>query len=462
MRMKLADVIRVVAGEVEEGYEPASEVNRVVVDSRAAGPGSIFAALPGSVRDGHEFVEDALGRGAEAALCNPHKWRRGAQGSPGVIFVQDVEEALVSLAAYNRDVVDPIVIAITGSIGKTGTKDFTAAVTTRKYLTVASEMSFNNEIGVPLTLLRADPGTEVLIAELGARGPGQIAELCDYVRPQVGVVTNVGVTHIEKFGSQDAIAETKGELIAALPEGGTAILNADDELVMAMKSHSPAEAITFGYGPEAEVRAADVKVDSMGHASFRLLHRRERLHVELPFIGRHHVSNAIAAAAAGLALGLTLEECREGLQAAKSSRWRMEVTTHRGIVFVNDAWNANPLSVASALETSHGLVPPGGRLIAVLGYMAELGELSEAEHKKAGELAAALASKLIVVGEKAAGIAEGARSSGMSDVDVVDDAGGALEELRDLRQGDVVLVKASRVERLETFVDRIKAEVMDG
>jgi UDP-N-acetylmuramoyl-tripeptide--D-alanyl-D-alanine ligase len=458
MKSKLSEVIRVTGCDVAGDYDPRSEVSGVIVDSRLAEPGLLFAAIAGTVRDGHDFIRDAARRGA-FVLCS----RADEDAGDAVqLVVPDVGKALVDVAAYNRDVVNPIVIGITGSLGKTATKDFTRAVASRKYPTVASEMSFNNEIGVPLTLLNADPGTEVLIAELGARGVGQIAELCDFVRPQVGIVTNVGVTHIEKFGSQDAIAETKAELIGCLPEGGTAILNADDELVMAMRGRTAAEVITFGLSPLADVRATDINVDSRGHARFRLTRGRETQPVELPFIGRHNVMNALAAAAAGIALGLGLDECKAGLQSAKSSPWRMEVSNHHGVTYVNDAWNANPDSVASALETSQVLVPRGGRFIAVLGYMAELGDISETEHRKVGGLASALATKLIVIGEKAEGIAEGARDAGMRDVTLVPDGHAALQLLRTLREGDVVLVKASRSERLESFVERIKGEVMLG
>jgi len=456
MKARLSDIIRVSGGRTSGLLDPRAEVTGLTVDSRRAGPGVMFAALKGKVSDGHDFIGEAIRKGAPAALCSA-----GDDESPdGRIVVDDVEAALARIASYNRDVVDPIVVGITGSIGKTSTKDYTSSVAERKFRTVATERSYNNEVGVPLTLLSADPGTEVLVVELAARGKGQIAELCEYVRPQVGVVTNVGITHIEVFGSQDSIARTKGELISSLPEGGVAVLNADDELAMAMKERSAAEILTFGFGHESQVRGQDVSLDSDARPSFEISHAGGRQGVQLQSPGRQQVPNALAAAAVGIALGLSLADCAAGLESAKGSPFRMEVTTQGGITFLNDAWNAGPDSVAAAIETCSAMRRPGGRLIAVLGFMAELGHLSVQEHLKAGRIAAAAADKLIVVGPRSLGIAKGAMDAGMADVVSVEDATAAVLELTDLKPGDLVLVKASRSERLEGLVDRIKTEVV--
>ena len=456
MKARLSDIIRVSEGRTSGLLDPRAEVTGLTVDSRRAGPGVMFAALKGKVSDGHDFIGEAIRKGAPAALCSA-----GDDESPdGRIVVDDVEAALARIASYNRDVVDPIVVGITGSIGKTSTKDYTSSVAERKFRTVATERSYNNEVGVPLTLLSADPGTEVLVVELAARGKGQIAELCEYVRPQVGVVTNVGITHIEVFGSQDSIARTKGELISSLPEGGVAVLNADDELAMAMKERSAAEILTFGFGHESQVRGQDVSLDSDARPSFEISHAGGRQGVQLQSPGRQQVPNALAAAAVGIALGLSLADCAAGLESAKGSPFRMEVTTQGGITFLNDAWNAGPDSVAAAIETCSAMRRPGGRLIAVLGFMAELGHLSVQEHLKAGRIAAAAADKLIVVGPRSLGIAKGAMDAGMADVVSVEDATAAVLELTDLKPGDLVLVKASRSERLEGLVDRIKTEVV--
>jgi len=456
MKARLSDIIRVSGGRATELLDPRAEVTGVTVDSRRAGPGIIFAALKGKIVDGHDFIAEAIRKGAPAALCS-----EGDEASPDRrIVVDDVEAALARIASFNRDVVDPIVVGITGSIGKTSTKDYASSVAARKFRTVATERSYNNEVGVPLTLLSADPGTEVLVVELAARGRGQIAELCEYVRPQVGVVTNVGVTHIEVFGSQESIARTKSELIASLPEGGVAVLNADDELAMAMKGRSAAEVLTFGLGLGSQVHGQDVRLDSDGMPSFEISHAGVRQIVQLQSPGRQQVPNALAAAAVGIALGLSLEDCAAGLESAKGSPFRMEVSTQGGITFLNDAWNAGPDSVAAAIETCSAMRRSGGRLIAILGFMAELGHLSEDAHLKAGRIAAAAVDKLIVVGHRSLGIAKGAMDAGLADVVSVEDAAAAVLELTDLKSGDLVLVKASRSERLEGLVDRIKTEVV--
>lgn len=456
MKARLSDIIRISGGRVTGLLDPKAEVTGVTVDSRRAGPGIIFVALKGKVVDGHDFIDEAIRKGAPAALCS-----EGDDESPDRrIVVADVEASLARIASFNRDVVDPIVVGITGSIGKTSTKDYTSSVSARKFRTIATERSYNNEVGVPLTLLSADPGTEVLVVELAARGRGQIAELCDYVRPQVGVVTNVGITHIEVFGSQETIAMTKAELISSLPEGGVAVLNADDELAMAMQERSAAEILPFGFGPGSQVRGQEVRLDADGRPSFEISHAGVRQRVKLRSSGRQQVPNALAAAAVGIALGLSLEDCTAGLESAKGSPWRMEVTTYGGIIFVNDAWNAGPDSVSAAIETCSAMRRPGGRLIAVLGFMAELGHLSEEAHLNAGRMAAAAVDKLIVVGARSLGIAKGAMDAGMADVISVEGAAAAIRELTDLKPDDLVLVKASRSERLEGLVDRIKTEVV--
>ncbi|MGH9269527.1 MAG: UDP-N-acetylmuramoyl-tripeptide--D-alanyl-D-alanine ligase, partial [Acidimicrobiales bacterium] len=331
------------------------------------------------------------------------------------------------------------------------TKDLLASITRRKFSTVAPERSYNNDIGVPLTLLAAGASTEVVVCELGARGPGQIARLCAYVRPQVGVVTNVGVTHYEQFGSVEAIASAKAELVAALPEGGTAVLNADDPMTSAMAAKTSANVISFGTSPTAWLRAERIRLDRLGRPSFRMVRGFEGTEASLSVAGRHQVANALAASAAAMALGLSLEECRAGLEGAVVSPWRMEVREVGGVVVVNDAYNANPTSMSSALETCAQMAGENGRLVAVLGYMAELGERSTLEHEAAGALAASLADRLVVVGEAAGPIAEGARRAGLRNVVPVPDRDAALGAIGELARGDVVLVKASRIAGLDAL-----------
>ena len=460
MRLTLGEVARIAGGTLAGG-SPGMHSSGISVDSRHVHRGDLFFALRGGFVDGHEFVDAALRGGAAAAVvARPVETAAGA-----LVLVQDPMEALRRLGAWVRDEVDPLVIGITGSTGKTSTKDLVAAVGGVKFRTVSADRSFNNELGVPLTLLKTAPDTEVLVCELGARGPGQIRSLCGYVRPQVGVVTNVGVTHYEQFGSAEAIASAKSELVAALPQGGVAVLNADEPDVAGMSRVTRADVVTYGTSRGAWLRAEGVELDRLGRASFLLVRGYEKAAVALAMSGRHQVSNALAAGATGLALGMSLDQVRAGLQAARSSPWRMEVSEAGGVVVVNDAYNANPTSMAAALQTCAAMVPPGGRLLAVLGYMAELGELEASEHERLGNLAATAAQRLVVVGERAGAIATGARSAGLQDVVVVPamtGVEGAFDALGELREGDVVLVKASRVAGLERLAGRLAAAAGGG
>ena len=449
--MALQDAARV-TGAALVGGAPGAGADGVSIDSRRVQVGDLFVALPGAVTDGHLHVEEALAAGAAAALvARPVVGRDGAVLAP-LLVADDPAAALRALAAWVRDATDPVVVGVTGSTGKTSTKDLIAAVAAAKFRTVAAERSHNNELGVPLTLLAATPETDVVICELGARGPGQIRQLCEYVRPQIGVVTTVGVTHYEQFGSVDAIAAAKAELPAALPEDGVAVLNADDPRVAAMAEVTRAEVLTYGTAPGAWLRAESIDLDELGRATFTMTRGVDRRPVTLGTSGRHQVHNALAAGAVGLVLGLSLDQVAAGLAAARMSPWRMEVEERSGVVVVNDAYNANPTSMAAALEACAAMVQPGGRLLAVLGYMAELGVIEEAEHERVGALAAVGVQRLVVVGEGARPIARGAAAAGLTEVVVVDAGAGpaaAVEALGELRPGDVVLVKASRVAGLE-------------
>jgi UDP-N-acetylmuramoyl-tripeptide--D-alanyl-D-alanine ligase len=457
LNLTLSEIARI-TGSVLVDAEGSKRARGAVVDSRLVRAGDLFFALQGEWLDGHDFAGDALRRGAAAAVVR-HRIPDlgGAQ-----LMTKDPWRALVALAGWVRDVLDPVVVGITGSTGKTGVKDFMASIVSRAMPTVASQRSFNNELGVPLTLLATKVGTRVAICEMGARGLGQIKALCELARPQIGIVTNVGVTHYEQFGSRDAIAEAKGELIRSLPEGGAAILNADDPLVMGMASRSEADILTFGLANKAWLWAQNARADQLGRATFRMVWGRDTVWVSLPVSGGHQVSNALAASAGALALGLSLEDCRVGLEAAVLSPWRMQVQVVDGVVLVNDAYNANPTSVASALYTCAAMASGQGKLVAVLGYMAELGEIEVAEHRRIGALAASLASRLVVVGRRAEPIVVGAREAGMDDVVLVSEASAAVEAAGDLRSGDVLLVKGSRVAALEELVERVKERVAGG
>ncbi|WP_131741718.1 UDP-N-acetylmuramoyl-tripeptide--D-alanyl-D-alanine ligase [Actinomadura roseirufa] len=429
----------------------------VVIDSRAVEPGALFAALQGERSDGHAFVPAAFGAGAAAVLA-----RRPVDG-PAVV-VDDVQEALGRLA---RGVLTRLpgttVIAVTGSAGKTSTKDLIAQVVSRAGPAVWPPGSFNNEIGLPLTVLRADAGTRYLVLEMGARGAGHIAYLTGIAPPHVGVVLNVGTAHVGEFGSKEAIARAKGELAEAVPPDGTAVLNADDPLVSAMAARTPGRVVTFGRAADATVRAEDETLDEQGRARFTLVTPEGTAPVALRLHGAHAVPNALAAAAAARAAGLGLAAVAAALSEADPvSRWRMEVTERDdGVTVVNDAYNANPESTAAALDTLAHLAR-GRRAYAVLGEMAELGAASAAEHAKIGQHAARSGvAGLVVVGAKAAAMAEGAArvASWTGECVQVDDVGAAVTALSErLRPRDVVLVKGSRVAGLE----RVAAALLDG
>ena len=430
--------------------EPAASLAGVAIDSRAVHPGDLFVALPGDRTDGHAFVGDAIARGASALMVRSDAT---IPDGPAAVRVPDTLAGLQSLAAGVRARLEATVVAITGSSGKTITKELTAAVARSRFSTVASAASFNNEIGVPLTLLNADEGTEVIVAEVGSRGIGHIASLMPLIRPDVGVVLNVGPAHIGMFGSLENVAIAKGELVEGLDGDGVAILNADDAAVAAMTSRTSARAITFGSSAGADVRAEGVRLTPDGAASFTLIAADGSAPVMLRMPGEHLVSDALAAAAVGHALGIGVVDAAAALSSAEGPAWRMQVVDATdGWRVINDSYNANPASTAAALKTLV-IVGKGRRTWAVLGYMAELGDTAAAEHDRIGRLAVRLGvSRLIVVGEDARPLYEAARLEGMTpeEASLVPSADDALAMLRSsLEPDDVVLVKASRVVGLE-------------
>ncbi len=421
----------------------------VVIDSRQAAPGALFAALPGSRVDGHDFAAAAIAAGAVVTLGSR------PTGGPALI-VPDVPAALAALARAVVDLLpDLVVVGITGSAGKTTTKDLTAHLLATLGSTVAPPNSFNNEIGHPLTVLRADAGTRYLISELSARGPGHIAALCRIAPPRLGAVLCVGNAHAGEFGGQQGIAAAKSELPAALPADGVALLNADDPLVAAMAARTAARVVTFGRSAGADLRAQDVSLDRLSRPRFRLVTTRGSAQVELRLHGEHNVTNALAAAGLAAELGMDLPEIAARLsEATAGSKWRMEVTQRPdGVVVVNDAYNASPEAMTAAL-TALGVMAAGGRAYAVLGPMTELGERSAEFHEQAGVVAARTGlTGIIAVGEAAAPILTGAKSvpGYAGELLAVPDADAAVAAVTErLRPGDIVLVKASRVIGLET------------
>jgi UDP-N-acetylmuramoyl-tripeptide--D-alanyl-D-alanine ligase len=427
----------------------------VVTDSRLAVPGALFVAIEGERTDGHRFVGDARDRGAAAAVVEASR----SQVLPR-IEVASTTAALLALAADERRSFSGPVVAITGANGKTSTKDLTAEVLSERFGVHASPGSFNNEIGLPMTMLSAAADADVIVAELGGRREGDVALLMEVADPSVVVVTNVGVAHIGVFGSWDAIVRASAEPIDALGPDGVAILNADDPVVAGSVPRSGARVVTFGRSAGAAVRAEDVELGREGRASFVLRAGGGRERVTLGVPGEHMVANALAAAAVGLELGVPIEECAAALGRARISHWRMETFEGRGGVRVlNDAYNANPESVAAALKTAK-VMAGDGRVFAVLGKMAELGEIAEAEHERIGELAARLGiDRLITVGTEAktiavAGVREGVEPDAVASYD---DREGALTDVRaHVREGDLVLVKGSRVAGLEALAEALR------
>lgn len=411
----------------------AAEVSGLSTDSRVVRPGQLFAAIRAE-RDGHDFVPAAVSAGAAAVLVE-----RPVEGVCCLV-VPDVAAALVQLAGLARDHLPDRVVGVTGSVGKTTTKDLLAAVLAGELVTAASERSFNNELGVPLTLCNAPDDVEAVVVEMGARGAGHIRFLCDMARPTVGVVTTVQAVHTELMGSEADIARTKGELIEALPGDGLAVLNAAVPLVAAMRSRSAARVVTFGEG--GDVQAHDVGVDDQLRPSFRISSPWGDARVHLGIRGVHNVHNALAAATVAWFLGLSTEQVVQGLASTDQSPWRMDLqVAPSGARVLNDAYNAAPASVAAALSALAAL--GAQRRTAVLGTMAELGDRSEAEHLRIAELAEQLGVRLVAVDTELYGVPP------------VQGVAGALEALGELDDGDAVLVKASRVVGLERLAEAL-------
>ncbi|MFF4738009.1 UDP-N-acetylmuramoyl-tripeptide--D-alanyl-D-alanine ligase [Streptomyces sp. NPDC001262] len=463
--LSLAEIAAVTGGQQYDIPDPARAVTGpVVIDSREVRPGSLFAALPGDNVDGHDYAERAVAAGAVAVLASR------PVGVPAVV-VDDVVAALGALARAVVAKLGTTVVGLTGSAGKTSTKDLIAQLLQGLGPTVWTPGSLNNEIGLPLTALRADAGTRHLVLEMGARGIGHIRYLAELTPPRIGVVLNVGTAHVGEFGGREQIAVAKGELVEALPDDGVAVLNADDPLVRAMSSRTKARTVLFGEAADADVRAVDVRLDAMGRPAFTLHTPTGCGEVTMQLYGEHHVSNALAAAAVAHELGMPAQDIASALSGAgQLSRWRMEVTERAdGVTVVNDAYNANPESMRAALRALAAMGEAsraqGGRTWAVLGRMAELGEESLAEHDAVGRLAVRLnVSKLVAVGDReAAWLQMGAYNEGSWGEESVhvSDAQAAVDLLRsELRPGDVVLVKASRSVGLEQVAEQLLA--VDG
>ena len=447
--LTLAEVARIVGGTAHaDAGVPVT--GPAFLDSRKPVPGGLFVAIAGEHVDGHDFAAGAVEAGAAAVLGSR------PTGVPTVV-VEDARDALARLAHHVVMRLDRTrVVALTGSQGKTSTKDLIAHVLAAAGTTVATVGSFNNELGFPLTVLRADPSTDFLVLEMGARGIGHIRALCQVAPPDVALVLNVGKAHLGEFGSQQAIAQAKGEIVESLRADGAAVLNADDPLVSAMASRTVGEVQTFGTTGDADVRLAAVELDDLGRPGFELVTRHGSAYVQMGLVGEHHAMNAAAAAAVALALGLPLELIASAVaDLCVLSPGRMEVHERAdGVTVIDDAYNANPDSMRAGLKAlaAIGGRRPGARTIAVLGEMLELGDTSLEEHDAVGRLAVRLnIHQLLVVGEPARPIHLGASLEGSWDSEsvFVPDTDAALRWLREnLRSGDVVLFKASNAVHL--------------
>jgi UDP-N-acetylmuramoyl-tripeptide--D-alanyl-D-alanine ligase len=457
VKLTLAEIAGITGGHILGG-DPDAAATSYSIDTRSLEPGALFVALRAE-RDGHDFVGDALHKGAAGALVSREAAVPGGPVKPpSLILVDDTAAALAGLGRAARDRLEGLpVIGITGSTGKTSTKDLTAAALGAAGPVGASPVSFNNEIGVPLTLLSAPDGAVAVVAEMGARGAGHIAGLTVIARPTIGVITNIGMAHAEFFGSRDDVARAKGELLEALPAAGHALLCADDDMTPGLRRRTRATVLTAGASAGADLRVSGVRLDDDLRPAFHLDTPWGAVDVPpLPVRGAHQAGNAaFAVAAAGIA-GVPLSDAVGGLAGAVGSPLRMDLRrTPAGLLVLNDSYNANPTSMAAAVDALAGL-RASGRRFAVLGPMAELGVHSAREHQRLGALVAKAGVELLVaVG--APELADGARSAGAETVEV-DTAEAALAALAPrLQAGDAVLVKASRVVGLE----RVAAELLD-
>jgi len=427
-----AALVAAITGGTVHG--PDVEIQGAAIDSRVVTGGELFVPVVAE-RDGHDFIPAALDAGAAAYLTSSD-----AGSGPGTsVNVESTVVALAELGRWARGRLPRAVVGITGSTGKTSTKDMLGAVLSQSRRCVVSARSFNNDLGVPLTLFNAPDDTEVAVIEMGARALGDIRRLCGVARPSVGVVTNVGMSHIATLGSPEGVAQVKSELVKELPESGVAVLNADDPAVAAMASMCAGRVVTFGVD-NGDVRAVDVAVDDHLRPCFRLVSPWGEAAVRLEVRGEHHVANAAAAACAALVLGAGLDEVAAGLGEATLSPWRMAVTrTGAGAVVLNDAYNANPMSTEAALRALARI--DARRRIAVLGPMLELGDHSTGEHRRIGDLARGLGIDTLIT----------VSAPGYGGHDVADPAA-AAESIGAVGEGDAVLVKASRAAGLERLV----------
>jgi UDP-N-acetylmuramoyl-tripeptide--D-alanyl-D-alanine ligase len=464
--LTLADALQSLTNYRPEGNTPV--ITEAAIDSRQVIPGSLFVAIPGERADGHEFLTEAFKRGASFALIQRDvdasfrtlDLRAGLSSgsipelaSPLCLRVENTLSALQQIARFWRRKLDLRVIGITGSVGKSTTKELVAEVLSQRYRTLKSPGNMNNEIGLPLSILRLSTGYQRAVLEMGFYVPGEIAFLCDIAQPQVGVVTNIGTVHAERAGSQEAIALGKSELVQALPEEGVAILNFDDPWVRKMEEKTRAQVFFYGLSSEADLWADNVEGQGLEGIRFRLHYQRETLYVRVPLIGRHSVHTALRAAAVGLVEGLTWQEIFDGLNQGHTQLRLVVVRSKTGALILDDTYNASPESMLAALNLLDEL---DGRKIAVLGDMLELGQYERQGHEMVGLRAAQVADSLLTLGGRAHMIAEAARRSGMRKTSVLefDELDQIVEWLnQNLTKNDSVLIKGSHGLHMDRIVN---------
>ena len=450
-KLSLAEIAEITNAQTNSSAEIFFE--RVTTDSRKISSGALFVALKGQNFNGEDFAEESLSKGAAAVLVS----RSFDKDLDGVIIkVDDTLTAYRQIAGAWRNRFDIPVIAVTGSNGKTTTKDLTAAALNSFGHVQKTSGNFNNEVGVPMTLLGMNDTTEAAVVEIGMRGLGQIESLAEVVRPTIGIITNVSEAHFEILGSIENIAKAKGELVEAIQPGGTIILNADNQYTAAMTSlvREGVNVITYGLEKHANLNASNILIGSVA-TEFTLTYRGESYDFEIPMLGRHNVSNALGAIAAGLTLGLSIEEIQRGISSLTTTKMRYEVIRRDGLTIVNDAYNASPASMRVAIRTTSEVYD--GRLIAVLGDMLELGEIAERVHREIGaELVENKFDTLITLGELGKFIAAGAREAGLEKVYTFDTHEAAAKKILEIvRNGDTILFKASHVMHMEKIIELI-------
>jgi UDP-N-acetylmuramoyl-tripeptide--D-alanyl-D-alanine ligase len=468
MMITVKDIIQAITGKSSAGGQ--SPITEAVIDSRRAIPGSLFVALTGEQTDGHRFIQTAFEKGAQVALIQTQVdptyrvldlQNIASDGpitipeTPFCILVPDTLIALQEIARWWRSKLDVKVIGVTGSVGKSSTKELAAEVLSQHFHTYKNPGNYNNEIGLPLTLLNLGQGYELMVAEMGFYVPGEIAFLCGIAKPDVGIITNIGTVHAERAGSREAIAQGKAELVQALPSApnGTAILNLDDPLVKGMADKTKADVIFYGLDPQADIWADEIQGKGLQGIQFRLHYEGKSLLLQVPLLGRHSVQTILRASAAGFCLGMTWDEIADGLAHSSTQLRLVAVETESGALILDDTYNATPESTIAALDLLNEIE---GQKIAVLGDMLELGPYEQAGHELVGKRAAEVANHLIAVGPRGRIIAETAKARGLPSTAIqwVEDSLEAADLLKyNLQAGDVVLVKGSHGLRM----DRISA-----